>query len=81
MIDEIVEEVTNLQSAYTELDSLRNTKIETLMGDREAAEVEEKIKIDNKIAELKAIILDLASDDNYGLELAKEKVNEIFSAN
>lgn len=81
MIDEIVGEVTKLQSAYTELDSLRNTKIETLMGDREAAEVEEKIKIDNKIAEIKAIILDLASDDNYGLELAKEKVNEIFSAN
>ena len=81
IIDEIIAEVDELRTKYAELDETRDTKIGELTTERNEADttVERKIEIDNKIKEIKAIILDLSKKDDandpYGLDAAKDKLN------
>ena len=81
IIDEIIAEVNKLRTKYADLDAARDTKIETLTSERNEVDttVERKIAIDNKIKEIKAIVLDLSKkddvDDPYGLNEAKDKLN------
>lgn len=79
MIVALVKKVTDLQDAYKTLDQLRNDKIDNLTDSKDGTDdVEEKIKIDNKIAKIKAIKLSLTEED-YGLTKAQAEVNAIFS--
>lgn len=77
MIDEIVGKVTALQNAYKTLDTLRDTEIDTLMENRETAETADRIEIDNKIAKIKAVVLNL-TEENYGIDEATAEVNTIL---
>lgn len=81
VIEKILNEVKTLRTKYADLDEARDTKIGELTTERNQSTttVERKIEIDNKIKEIKAIILDLSkkddANDQYGLNAAKDKLN------
>ena len=47
------------------------------MENRETAETADRIEIDNKIAKIKAVVLNL-TEENYGIDEATAEVNTIL---
>ncbi len=79
LIDKIVKTVTDLQEAYETFDATRTTEIGKLEDAKkvDTATVADQIEIDNKIAKIKALVLDLTAE-GYGADKANEELNKIL---